>query len=91
MARRYEDPSSFLSRRLSIVQRRLGSTFDQAPSGRIQLVSLCAGQARDVLGVVATHRRRSDVHGLLVELDPGLADQARSAVSEAGLTQFDVM
>ena len=87
----YEDPSSFLSRRLFVVQKRLGSMIDQAPSGRIQVISLCAGQGRDVLGVVAAHRRRGDVHGLLVEFDPGLADQARSAAGGAGLTQIDIL
>ncbi len=87
----YADPTSFLSRRLAIVQKRLGSVLDHAASGRIQLISLCAGQGRDVLGVVATHRRRGDVHGLLVELDPVLADQARSAADEAGLAHIDIL
>jgi hypothetical protein len=86
----YQDPSSSLSRRLAVVQRRLGGVLDQAPVGRIRLISLCAGQGRDVIGVVADHRRREDVHGLLVELDPGLAGQARSAADEAGLTHIEI-
>ena len=83
----YEDPASSLSRRLSIVQKRLGHLLDQAPDGPIRLISLCAGQGRDVIGVMATHRRGGDVHGRLVELDRELADQARSAIDEAGLAR----
>ncbi len=86
----YEDPTSSLSRRLSVVQRRLGQVLDQAPSGRIRLISLCAGQGRDVIGVMAEHARRDDVQALLVELDPDLADQARAASGRAGLTAVDV-
>lgn len=86
----YEDPTSSLSRRLAVVQMRLAWALDQAPPGRIRLISLCAGQGRDVIGVVATHRRRDDVDGLLVELDAGLADQARSAAGAAGLANVGV-
>ncbi len=86
----YEDPTSFLSRRLSIVQKRLGQVLDQCPPGRIQLVSLCAGQGRDVIGVLADHRRRDDVHARLVELDVRLTDQARSAADELGLTHVQI-
>jgi hypothetical protein len=86
----YEDPSSPLSRRLVVVQRRLGHALDEVASGPIQLISLCAGQGRDVIGAVAAHPRRDDVHALLVELDADLADQARGAAARAGLTAVDV-
>ncbi|MGD0393238.1 MAG: class I SAM-dependent methyltransferase [Acidimicrobiales bacterium] len=86
----YEDPTSFLSRRLSIVQKRLGQMLDRCPRGRIQLISLCAGQGRDVIGVLADHRRRDDVHALLVELDARLTDHARSAAHELGLTAVEI-
>ena len=86
----YEDPTSFLSRRLSIVQKRLGQLLDQCPPGRIQLVSLCAGQGRDVIGVLADHQRRDDVHARLVELDVRLTVQARSAADELGLTHVEI-
>lgn len=41
------------------------------------MVSLCAGQGRDLLEVLADHPRRADVHARLVELDPELAASAR--------------
>lgn len=50
----------------------------------VRIVSLCAGQGRDVIDVVATHPRGSEVSALLVELDPALAATARSNVVAAG-------
>ena len=41
-----------------------------ARQGPIRVVSLCAGQGRDVIDVVATHPRGRSVSALLVELDP---------------------
>ena len=63
----YDDLSSPLSFRLRCVQSHLSDAIDRAPAGRVQLVSLCAGQGRDVIGVLAHHHRRGDVHAVLVE------------------------
>ena len=51
----------------------------------IRIISLCAGQGRDVIDVLATHPRASEVEALLVELDPALAEFARRRAAEAGL------
>ncbi|RLK54594.1 SAM-dependent methyltransferase [Actinokineospora cianjurensis] len=67
----YDDPTSTLSRRLRAVQGQIVAFLDAAPPGPISVLSLCAGQARDILGVLPTHPRRHDVHTRLVELDPG--------------------
>jgi hypothetical protein len=79
----YDDPGSTLARRLHVVQNLLGRALDTAPPGPVRLLSLCAGQARDVLGVVPRHPRRNDVRGRLVELDPG---NAGVLVADAGTT-----
>jgi hypothetical protein len=52
---------------------------------RIRIVSLCAGQGRDVIDVVATHPRGSEVSALLVELDPALVAFARERAVAAGV------
>lgn len=72
----YDDPGSSLSRRLAVVQRRLGQALDRLPPGAARLLSLCAGDGRDVLPVLAGHPRGGDVQAVLVELDPGLAERA---------------
>ncbi len=38
---------------------------------------MCAGDGRDILGVLTEHSRAGDVSGRLVELDPELAARAR--------------
>src|SRR5687767_8302828 len=66
---RYDDPRSSMSRRVAIVQRMLRRALDAAPLGPVSLISMCAGQGRDVIGVLTDHPRAPDVRALLVELD----------------------
>jgi hypothetical protein len=86
----YDDPSSLLAQRLRLVRLRLSEAIDRAPPGPVRLVSLCAGQGRDVIGVLPGHPRRDDVRAVLVEVSPGLAGAARSAATQAGLAQVEV-
>ena len=81
----YEDPASRLSARLAVVQRFLTNALDRQPAGPIKLLSLCAGEGRDVIGALRDHPRRDDVQGVLVEADPTLADCAGTAIAAAGL------
>jgi SAM-dependent methyltransferase len=86
----YEDPSSGLSLRLRLVQKMLRSALDDVAEGlthpgEIRVVSLCAGQGRDVIDVVATHPRGPDVSALLVDLDPSLVAFARDRAVAAGV------
>jgi hypothetical protein len=84
----YEDPATNLSRRLRTVQAMMREALDavQSDHGRpIRIVSLCAGQGRDVIDVVAEHPRRDNVDALLVELDPALVTFARVRAEAAGL------
>ena len=77
----YEDPGPALSRRLGIVQDRLVDALDRCPPGRVRIISMCAGQGRDILGVLADHPRAGDVDARLVETDPRNAGLAREASS----------
>ena len=84
----YEDPASNLSQRLAAVQSMVRAALDEIPEthqGPIRIVSLCAGQGRDVIDVVATHPRGPEVSALLVELDPALVAFARDRAARAGL------
>lgn len=75
----YDDASSPLAHRLRAVQEQIRGALDRAPAGPVGVVSMCAGQGRDLLEVLATHPRRRDVRARLVELDPDNAAVARSA------------
>ena len=75
--RAYDQPDNPLTRRLAIVQQCIRDALDASPPGPIRVVSMCAGEGRDLLGVLGTHPRSADVSGRLVELDPVLAATAR--------------
>jgi len=84
----YEDPASNLSLRLRTVQGMVGRALDAVPpdhAGPVRIVSLCAGQGRDVIDVVAGFPRRDNVSALLVELDPALVAFARARADAAGV------
>ncbi|MFV2100384.1 methyltransferase domain-containing protein [Micromonospora sp. LOL_024] len=87
----YEDPTSSLSRRLVEVRQRIGAALDEAPPGPLRAVSLCAGQGRDLIPVLASHRRGREVRARLVELDPRNVELARAAAREAGLSSVEVV
>jgi hypothetical protein len=75
-------PDSPLSLRLRVVQDLIRGALDSAPPGPIQAISMCAGDGRDLLGVLPGHARERDVRARLVELDPELAARARARTSE---------
>ena len=52
---------------------------------------MCAGQGRDVFGVLPGHPRRGDVAATLVELDHRNVDVARASAAGAGLTQVEIL
>jgi len=88
--RDYEEPSSSLARRLEVVQGELRTALALArpADGESRLISICAGDGRDVLPVLAERGR--DVRALLMELDPLLCERARSSAAELGLTGVEI-
>src|ERR1700733_10768422 len=89
--RGYDDPGSLLSRRGERVQGHLRAELERAPTGDVRLISLCAGQGRDVIGVLTGHPRRDDVRARLVELDERNVALARQAAQAAGLDGVEVL
>jgi hypothetical protein len=86
----YEDPGSDRSQRLLVVQQRLREAIDRT-SGPVRIISVCAGQGHDVIGVLAGHPRAPDVKALLVELDSDNAGIARERAADADLGGVDVV
>ncbi|MBU9765156.1 SAM-dependent methyltransferase [Mycobacterium sp. TNTM28] len=87
----YDRPDSSLAQRLRAVQTLLRQVLDEAPAGPLRVISLCAGQGRDLLEVLADHPRRDDVRARLVELDPRNAEVAAEAVRARSLTGVEVV
>jgi hypothetical protein len=74
--RGYEQGSP-LALRLGVVQGLIRTALDGCPPGPIRIISMCAGDGRDLLGVLEDHPRRGDVSARLVELDPELVARGR--------------
>jgi len=75
--RQYDDPDSSHSRRLEVVRACLREVLTERP--RARLLSLCAGDGRDTLPVLADF---PEVLATLVEMDPDLAETARSQATD---------
>lgn len=86
----YDDPASSLSARLTRVSQHLSDAIDSAPPGQVRVLSLCAGQGHDVLGVLPGHPRRDDVSAVLVEVDERNVALARRRAEAAGLAGVEV-
>jgi hypothetical protein len=51
----------------------------------LHLVSICAGDGRDVIGTFAAFDARQDVHATLIESHPALVTRGQAAVDQLGL------
>jgi hypothetical protein len=71
--------------RLAAVQEHFATCLDVAESGAVRVVSLCAGDGRDVMGVLAKHARCEDVEAWLLELDRESVASGIDQREEAGL------
>jgi hypothetical protein len=87
----YENPDSELGRRLVLVQAQLRAALDRAPAGPIRMISVCAGQGHDAIGVLIDHPRSSDVSARLVELDAQNVLLAQGAARAAGLEAVEAV
>ena len=87
----YDRPGSPLHLRLLVVQDLIAAALDECEPGPIQVISMCAGQGRDVLTVARRHRRGGDLTGRLVDIDQRNVDAARAAIAEAGLAALEVV
>jgi hypothetical protein len=73
-----------------VVRKRLSETLD-AREGPLRLISICAGQGRDVIPVLAASAHREDSDAILVELDAHNARVAEAAARAARLDRVRVL
>jgi hypothetical protein len=81
---RYESFPELVAR-LQLVQTHIAACLEACPPGPIRVISICAGDGRDLIGALTTYPRTSDVNARLVELDSRLVERGREAVNAAGL------
>ncbi len=80
----YDNPSSGLRWRLLMVRRYIAALLDER-DGPLQLLSVCAGDGRDMIGVLAERADALRVHATLLEIHPRIAERARRSAAAAGL------
>lgn len=78
----YADPASSLSRRLRVVQDQIARWLDATAPRPVRVVSLCAGDGRDLLEVLGGRDDPDRVAATLLELDPSLAGRARDVACD---------
>lgn len=83
----YDDPATALSKRLRRVQREVGAALDRTAPAPVRLLSVCSGDGRDVLDVLADRSDAERVSGALVELDDRVADRAQARIEAAAAGQ----
>lgn len=91
--RHYDRTDSSLVQRLEAVRHELRRALSEAPrdaGGAVRLTTICAGEGRDVLPVLAELDGDPPVEATLIELDPLLAERARTRASELRLSSVDV-
>lgn len=85
----YDDPDSGISWRLRAVQRYLTDALE-ATTGPVRVLSSCSGDGRNIIEVLAQREDADRVQVTLVEIDPVLAERARSAARAAQLPNLEV-
>jgi hypothetical protein len=95
----YAMPGSGLGDRLAAVRAQIDRRLDATAPDPVRVVSACAGDGRDLLGVLAGRGDADRVTALLVEKDVGLSARARDVagplpaqidVRQADAAQSDV-
>lgn len=95
----YARPDSGLADRLAAVRLQIERRLDDTAPDPVRVISACAGDGRDLLGVLDGRTDADRVSALMVEYDPRLASRAREAaaalaaqvdVREADAAQSDV-
>lgn len=83
----YDDPESTLSWRLRTVQGYISRALD-GRNGPVRIISACAGDGRDLIGVLSGRGDVARVRATLLEVHPVIAERARVAAAAAGLSQL---
>ncbi len=88
--REYDQPGSNLSRRLTLVQDAIRAALPEVLPWAYRIVSMCAGDGRDVLGILETRHDTRLTAVRLIETDPHIAARARRRAAVAELAGVEV-
>lgn len=86
----YADPGSALSQRLREVQRHIRTWLDATVPAPVTVVSMCAGDGRDLLEVLDGRPDGDRVTATLVEADERNVERARAHIERLGPSRVEV-
>lgn len=87
----YEDKASSLRHRLSIVQREIRRVLPKQLDRSFSIISICAGQGKDVIPVLGEYAHVQRVRARFVEIDPNSIGKLRNNIHAAGLNHLEVV
>jgi predicted transcriptional regulator len=86
----YEDSSSLLSERLGLIQRHIADWLDATAPAPVTVLSSCAGDGRDLLGVLEGRTDASRVTATLIEADVRNVARATEHITRLNLSSIEV-
>ncbi len=86
----YADPSSLLSERLRLVQRRIADWLDASAPAPVTVLSSCAGDGRDLLDVLERRTDADRVTATLIEADARNAARTAQHVTRLNSSAVEV-
>lgn len=81
------ETSASLQARLKAVSEQITIAINDCPPGPIKIISLCAGDGRDILLALQNHPRRKDVSASLVDNHLESIERGRELALKTGLTK----
>lgn len=87
----YQDAKSPLRRRLSIVQREIHRALPGQLEYPYSVVSFCAGQGDDLIGVLRGYPSAALVRGRLIESEPSNVAKLMERAQAAGLHNLEII
>jgi amino acid adenylation domain-containing protein len=79
------ETSPSLQARLQCVRRQIFDALTECPPGPIKIISICAGDGRDILMALREHPRRDDVTATLIDNHSESLARGRQMAKERGL------
>ncbi len=76
------ETSPALQARLKSVCRQIAAALDERPAGPIKIISICAGDGRDLCLALREHPRQRDVTATLIDNDPNSLARGREMAKE---------
>lgn len=87
----YDEPGSSLARRLGVVRQRIDEALTMVGCDSSRVLSLCSGDGRDLIPVLARLPSDRTPLAILVEKTEGLAEAAKARALSAGLSRVSIV